>query len=92
MVQLSALSAALAAPVPLRLTVCGLPVEELLAIASAPVAAPAVVGSNCTVTVAVCPGLSVVGRLPLVIEKPVPVTVAPLKVTAVLPVELSVTL
>ncbi len=77
---------------PFRLTVSGLPVEELLAIARVPVAVPAAAGSNCTVTVVDCPGFSVVGRPPLVIEKPAPVTVAPLSVTAAVPVEFSVTL
>ena len=40
-------------PVPLRLTVVVVPVEELLVSVSDPVAAPAAVGSNCTVNVAV---------------------------------------
>ena len=40
-------------PVPLRLTVVVVPVDELLVSVSAPVAAPAAVGSNCTVSVAV---------------------------------------
>jgi len=40
-------------PVPLRLTTVEVPVEELLVKVSVPVAAPATVGSNCTVSVAV---------------------------------------
>jgi hypothetical protein len=40
-------------PVPPRLTAVEVPVEELLVRVSAPVAAPAAVGSNCTVNVAV---------------------------------------
>ena len=40
-------------PVPVRLTVAELPLEELLARASEPETAPAAVGSNCTVRVAV---------------------------------------
>ena len=40
-------------PVPLRLMTDEAPVEELLAMVSAPVAAPAAVGSNWTVSVAV---------------------------------------
>jgi hypothetical protein len=40
-------------PVPLRLTTVDEPVDELLVSVSAPVAAPAAVGSNCTVSVAV---------------------------------------
>jgi hypothetical protein len=40
-------------PVPFRLTAVDVPVEELLVSVSAPVAGPAAVGSNCTVSVAV---------------------------------------
>jgi hypothetical protein len=40
-------------PVPLKLTTVEVPVEELLVMVSEPEAAPAVVGSNCTVSVAV---------------------------------------
>lgn len=40
-------------PVPLKLTAVEVPVEELLVMVSEPEAAPAVVGSNCTVSVAV---------------------------------------
>jgi hypothetical protein len=49
--QLSALSTG--TPVPLRLTTVEVPLEELLVMVSEPEAAPAVVGSNCTVSVAV---------------------------------------
>jgi hypothetical protein len=49
--QLSALGAGV--PVPLKLIKVDVPPEELLVIVSAPVAAPATVGSNCTVSVAV---------------------------------------
>jgi hypothetical protein len=41
------------APVPLRLTTVDVPVDELLVTVNVPAAAPAVVGSNCTVSVAV---------------------------------------
>lgn len=55
--QLSALTAAAAGlaavPVPLRFTTVDEPVEELLAMVSWPVEAPATVGSNCTLSVAV---------------------------------------
>ena len=44
---------AAATPVPLRLRLDELPVEELLVMISLPVAAPAVVGSNFTLNVAV---------------------------------------
>jgi hypothetical protein len=40
-------------PVPLRITAAEVPVEELLVRVSAPAAAPAAEGSNCTVSVAV---------------------------------------
>jgi hypothetical protein len=40
-------------PVPLRLTTFDVPVDELLVTVNVPAAAPAVVGSNCTVSVAV---------------------------------------
>jgi len=49
--QLSPLNAG--TPVPLRLTTVEVPLEELLVMVSEPEAAPAVVGSNCTVNVAV---------------------------------------
>jgi hypothetical protein len=51
LVQLSALNTG--TPVPLRLTTVEVPLEELLVRVSEPEAAPAVVGSNCTVSVAV---------------------------------------
>ena len=51
LVQLSALSTG--TPVPLRLTAVEVPLEELLVRVSEPETAPAVVGSNCTVSVAV---------------------------------------
>ena len=51
LVQLSALSTA--TPVPLMLTAVEVPVEELLVRVSEPEMAPATVGSNCTVSVAV---------------------------------------
>ena len=49
--QLSALSTG--TPVPLRLTTVEVPLEELLVMVSEPETAPAVEGSNCTVSVAV---------------------------------------
>ena len=49
--QLSPLSTG--TPVPLRVTTVEVPLEELLVRVSGPAAAPAVVGSNCTVSVAV---------------------------------------
>jgi hypothetical protein len=90
-VQLSALRAVVDAPVPLRLTVCVLPVDELLTTVIVPDALPADVGSNCTVTVADCPAASVAGTFVLARENPVPATVTLLSVTACVPVLLSVT-
>jgi hypothetical protein len=49
--QLNALSTG--TPVPLRLTTVEVPLEELLVRVSEPEAAPAVVGSNSTLSVAV---------------------------------------
>ena len=50
-VQVSPLRAGM--PVPLKVTALEFPVDELLVTASVPEAAPATVGSNCTVSVAV---------------------------------------
>jgi hypothetical protein len=77
-------------PVPLRLMAAALLVDELLAKVSIPLAAPAAVGSNCTVSVAVWFMFSVSGKLAPETEKPVPVRVAELMVTAAVPVEDSV--
>jgi hypothetical protein len=73
-------------PVPLRLTVAVPLVEELLLMVNMPLAAPADVGSNRMVSVAVWLGLSVSGKLAPEMEKPVPVSVAELIVTAAVPV------
>jgi hypothetical protein len=80
-----------AVPVPLSATTDVGPVEELLAIVTWPVADPAPVGSNCTVTYAVWPGFSVAGKLPPRIEKPAPLAATELTVRAAVPVELRVT-
>ena len=50
-----------------------------------------VVGTNCSVRLADWPGLNVTGIVPLVIEKPVPETVAALTVTAAVPLDVRVT-
>ena len=52
-----------------------------------PVAAPVTVGSNTTLSVAVCPEFRVNGKLDPDRVKPVPVTAAPLTVTAPVPVD-----
>jgi hypothetical protein len=79
-------------PVPVKLTVAVGLVDELLAMVSVPVAAPAVVGSNSTLNEAV--GLeefSVSGKVAPEKEKPVPAMVTELTVTGAPPVEVKVT-
>jgi hypothetical protein len=83
--QVSALNTG--TPVPLRLTTVDDPLEEVLVMVSWPVTAPALVGSNCTPSVAVWPGARVTGRPSLEIENPAPDNVAALTVTAMVPVE-----
>jgi hypothetical protein len=81
---------AAAVPVPLRATWMVLPVVELLLMVRLPVAAPAVVGSNCTCRVKVWSGFSVTGNAPPMIVKPAPVMAAEFTVTADVPVEVRV--
>jgi hypothetical protein len=92
LVQERALSVPCAAvPVPPRLiTANGLAVELLVRVI-APVAAPAVVGSKLTVSVAFCPWLRVSGKLTPDILKPAPVTVPALMVSGAVPEEVRVT-
>ena len=66
-------------------------VPALLVITMDPVAAPAVVGSNVTCSIADCPGFSVTGKVAPLIVNPVPVSVAVLIVSGEVPVEVSVT-
>src|ERR1700689_2945706 len=80
-----------ASPVPPRMTRAVPPPEELLVMVSRPAAAPATVGSNCTLGVAVWVGFSVTGIAPPTSENPVPVTVAALTVTGAVPVDVNVT-
>lgn len=89
LLQLNALSTG--TPVPLKLTEVEVPEVELLVSSSAPVAAPAAVGSNCTLSVAVCPGFNVSGKLAPDTVNPVPATVPELMVTAAAPVDDRVT-
>jgi hypothetical protein len=89
LVQLSALNTGL--PDPLRLTTVDVPLDELLVKVNEPVSAPAAVGSNCTVSVAVAFGLSVSGKVAPETVKPGPATVPALMVTATVPVEDRVT-
>jgi len=58
---------------------------------SEPAAAPDVVGSNCTPSVADCPGVNVAGNVDPESVKPVPVTVAEFTVTDAEPVDVKVT-
>lgn len=78
-------------PVPLRGTVAVGLVDDVLPTASCPVIEPTAVGSNVSVTVTVCPGLSVAGRLTGEVEKPLPVTARDVTVTAPVPLEVRVT-
>lgn len=78
-------------PVPLRpIAALGL-TDELLAMASLPVTAPAVVGLNCTASVTVCFGFKVTGKLAPEIVKPAPLMVAAVTCTGAVPVEARVT-
>ena len=91
LVQLSELSAAaVAVPVPLRLTTAEGLVEELLVMVNCPVAAPAVEGSNCKVSVAAWLGFNVTGNEAPDIVKPVPDSAAALMVTGAVPVDVNV--
>jgi hypothetical protein len=78
-------------PEPLRLITVDVPLDELLVKVNEPVSAPAAVGSNCTVSVAVEFGLRVSGKVAPEKVKPGPATVAALMVTATVPVEDRVT-
>jgi hypothetical protein len=77
-------------PVPLSAMVAVPFVDELLAMINWPDAAPAVVGSNWTMNVAVWFGLTVSGKLAPESEKPAPLMDAELMVTAAVPVDDSV--
>lgn len=82
---------AVVSPVPLRLmSVVGFELA-LLVIRIEPVSAPAVVGSNATCSVALCPGCRVTGSVRPVIVKSAPVSEAALMVSGEVPVEVRVT-
>lgn len=74
-------------PVPLRPTTVDVPPAELLVTETWPLAVPASVGSNCTLSDTVWPGVSVTGRPPPEIVKFAPVIDAALTVTATVPIE-----
>jgi hypothetical protein len=82
-------SVAAACPVPLSAIVAVL--EALLLIVTDPLTAPAVVGSKPIVSVAVWPGFRVIGALIPDTENPVPVTVAPLRMSSAVPEDVIVT-
>jgi hypothetical protein len=87
LVQVTPLTAG--CPVPLSAIVP--PLVALLPIVTVPLAAPAAVGSNPTVSVAVWPGFSVNGVLIPDTENPAPVTEIPPIVSAAVPDEVNVT-
>jgi hypothetical protein len=89
LLQVNPLSAGV--PEPLRLTTVDVPLDELLVKVNEPESAPAAVGSNCTVSVAVEFGLIVRGKVAPETVKPDPATAAALMVTATVPVDESVT-
>ena len=78
-------------PVPLRLIAAVGLTDELLTMASLPEAAPEVVGLNCTVSVTVCFGFKVTGKLAPETVNPVPLMAAVVTCTGAVPVEARVT-
>ena len=78
-------------PVPLRLITVAPPVVELLETVSLPVIGPAAAGKNFTLSVAVCEGFKVSGKLAPNNVNPVPVSAAALTVTGSVPVDFKVT-
>jgi hypothetical protein len=78
-------------PEPLKGTVSVGFADDVLLMVNWPVAEPTALGSNVSVTLTVCPGLSVAGRLTADAEKPLPVTAMELTVTAAVPLEVKVT-
>ena len=85
LLQLKPLNAG--APEPLRLTTVDVPLDELLVKVNEPASAPAAVGSNCTVSVAVEFGLRVSGKVAPETVKPDPATASSLMITATVPVD-----
>ena len=77
-------------PVPLKLTTVELPVDELLEMVNCPVAVPAAVGANVTVSAIDLAELNVTGNAAPDMLKPVPLTDTESTVTAELPVEVRV--
>lgn len=67
------------------------PIEQLLEKLTLPVAAPATVGSNCTSSVEVCPGFSVMGNFAPGRVNPLPLTVPAVTDTIAVPEDVMVT-
>jgi hypothetical protein len=78
-------------PVPVSPTVSENPAEELLLTVSWPTAGPAVLGSNCSVSVMDSPGFSVAGNVPPDTVKPVPIIDTPDISRGPVPTEVNVT-
>ena len=74
-------------PLPVRLITVDVPLDELLVKVNEPASAPAAVGSNCTVSVAVEFGLRVSGKVAPETVKPDPATASSLMITATVPVD-----
>ena len=89
LVQESALTSG--KPAPVKLTIADGLMEELLVRVSWPVAAPAVVGVNCTLNVRAMLGLRVTGNVAPDMVKPDPARDAALMVTGAAPVDVRVT-
>ncbi len=83
--------ASIGMPFPVRLTIFDFASDEFVDNVSEPDDAPAVIGSNWTVNVAVWLGFKVIGTMSAATEKPFPVTVAPLTVTGAVPVDVTTT-
>ena len=80
-----------AVPVPVRVTTLVAPVPALLVIVMDPLDAPTLLGSNVTVSVTACPGFSVDGKLPPVIVKSAPASVAESMLSGAVPDDVRVT-
>ena len=78
-------------PVPASATAAVGFVDELLLMVILPVAAPDVVGLNCTASVTACFGFKVTGKLAPETVKPAPLMAVALTCTGAVPVEARVT-
>jgi hypothetical protein len=85
------LAAAAAPPVPVKLSAIEFPAEEFVERFNLPVAAPALVGLNCTVSVRDWPGDNFAGNVPPDTENPVPCAEAELISSGQVPTDFNVT-